>query len=93
MQSLPLDYLITEIEIRSAVQKLNNNKSPFSNRIQNEIIKTSLNEMMPVYHKLFNTILYLGVMPKNWCGGLITPVLSRDRSAFPVAWENCSVLF
>ena len=25
MQSLPLDYLITEIEIRSAVQKLNNN--------------------------------------------------------------------
>ena len=26
-QSLPLDYLITEIEIHSAVQKLKNNKS------------------------------------------------------------------
>ena len=46
MQSLPLDYLITEIEIHSTVQKLKNNKSPFSDRIQNEMIKTSLNEMM-----------------------------------------------
>ena len=29
------------------------------------MIKTSLNEMMLVYHKLFNTILNLGVMPKK----------------------------
>ena len=35
MQSLPLDSLITEIEIRTAVKKLKNKKSPFSDRTQN----------------------------------------------------------
>ena len=91
MQSLPLDYLITEIEIHSAVQKLKNNKSPFSDRIQNEMIKTSLNEMMPVYHKLFNIILYLGVMPKNWCGGLITPVFKSDNRSDPSNYRGICV--
>ena len=91
MQSLPLDYLITEIKIRSAVQKLKNNKSPFLDRIQNEMIKTSLNEMMPVYHKLFNTILYLGVMPKNWCGGLITPVFKSGNRSDPSNYRGICV--
>ena len=38
-----LDYLITELEIRTAAKKLKNNKSPFSDKIKNEMIKSSLN--------------------------------------------------
>ena len=49
-----LDYLITELEIRTAAKKLKNNKSPFSDKIKNEIIKSSLKQLMPVYFKLFN---------------------------------------
>ena len=40
MQPRPgLDYPITEIEIRTAVKKLKNNKSPYSDKIRNEMIK------------------------------------------------------
>ena len=39
------------------------------------MIKASLNEMMPVYHKLFNIVLNGGSMPLMWCSGLITPIL------------------
>ena len=46
MQSHPLDFFITEAEIRTAVKKLKNNKSPYSDKIRNEMIKTSLNEMI-----------------------------------------------
>ena len=27
---------------------------------------------MPVYEKLFNSILNQGTLPQTWCGGLIT---------------------
>ena len=75
MQSRPLDYPITELEIRTAVKKMKINKSPYSDKIRMEMIKASLNEMMPVYHKLFNIVLNGGSMPLMWCSGLITPIL------------------
>ena len=50
-----------ESEIRTAVGKLKNNKSSFSDKIKNEMIKSSLNELMPVYLKLFNTVLDLTI--------------------------------
>ena len=75
MQSRPLDYPITELEIRTAVKKMKINKSPYSDKIRMEMIKASLNEMMPVYHKLFNNVLNGGSMPLMWCSGLITPIL------------------
>jgi len=53
-----LDYLITELEIHTAAKKLKNNKSPFSDKIKNEMIKSSLNQLMPVYLKLFNAVDY-----------------------------------
>ena len=48
MQSRLLDYPITELEIRTAVKKLKNNRTPYSDKIRNETIKASLNETMPV---------------------------------------------
>ena len=40
-QFRPLDYLITENEIRKAAKKLKNNKSSYSDKIKNEMIKAS----------------------------------------------------
>ena len=45
-----LDHAITEQEIRQAVKKLKNKKSPFLDKIRNE--KASLESLMPVYIKL-----------------------------------------
>ena len=50
--SRPLDFMITEREIRKAAEKLKNNKSPFSDKIRNEMIKASIDTLMPVYEKL-----------------------------------------
>ena len=47
-QSRRLDYLITENEIRTAVKKLKNIKSPFLDKIKNKMINDSLNDMLPV---------------------------------------------
>ena len=82
-----LDYLITELEIRTAAKKLKNNKSPFSDKIKNEIIKSSLKQLLPVYFKLFNAVLSSGTtMPQTWCGGLITPIFKSGTKNDP---SNC----
>ena len=39
------------------------------------MIKASLPMMLPIYHKLFNTILSLGTVPNIWCNG-ITPIFT-----------------
>ena len=57
--------MITEREIREAAEKLKNNRSPFSDKIRNEMIKASIDTLMPVYEKLFNSILNQGIMPSN----------------------------
>ena len=59
MQSRPLDYPITELEIQIAVKKLKNNKSPYSDKIRNEMIKVILNGMMPVFIN-FLTMFLMG---------------------------------
>ena len=73
-QPCPLDYTSTDDEIRAAANKLKNKRSPFSDKIKNEMIKASINDMLPVYYKLFNLILYSGTMPSStWCDGLAWP--------------------
>ena len=48
------------------------------------MIKSSLNELMPIYLRLFNALLKLGIMPQTWCDGLITSICKSgtksDRS-------------
>ena len=76
-----LDHEITEQEIRQAVKKLKDKISAFVDKIRNEMIKASLESLMPVFIKLFNLILRSGKMPDIWCQGLITPIYkSGDRN-------------
>ena len=80
-QMASLDYFITENEIVTAAKRMKNNKSSFSDKIKTEMIKASRQDMMPVYLKLFNSILISGKMPETCCRGLITPIYkSGDRS-------------
>ena len=52
--SRPLDFSLTESEIRKAAIKLKNKKSPFSDKITNEMLKAGLDNLMSVYEKLLN---------------------------------------
>ena len=60
-----------------AAKRMKNNKSSFSDKIKNEMIKASLQDMMPVYLKLFNSILISGKMHETWCRGLITRIYNQ----------------
>ena len=52
------------------------------------MIKASLNEMMPVYHKLFNIVLNGGSMPLMWCSGLITPIFKSGVRNDPTNYRG-----
>ena len=83
-----LDHTITEQEIRQAVKKLKNEKSPFVDKIRNEMIKASLESLMPVYIKLFNIFLQSGKMPDIWCQGLITPIYKSGDKSEPTNYRG-----
>ena len=55
-----LDYQITEQEIYKAVEKLKNKKSPFVDKIRNEMIKLSLELLMPIYINFLMQFYNLG---------------------------------
>ena len=82
--------MITEREIGKASEKLKN-KSPFSVKIRNEMIKASIDTLMPVYEKLFNSILNQGTMPQTWCGGLITPIYKLGARSDPANYRGICV--
>ena len=86
-----LDHTITEQEIRQAVKKLKNEKSPFLDKIRNEMIKASLESLMPVYIKLFNLILQSGKMPDIWCQGLITLSYKSGDKGDPTNYRGICV--
>ena len=44
--------------------------------------------LLPVHHKLFNTVLNLGTAPKNWCIGLITPIFKSGVRNDPSNYRN-----
>ena len=90
-ESLPLDYPINENEIRKAAKKSKNNKSPFSDKIRNEMMKASIDTLIPVYYKLFNSILRVGTMPRTRCGGLITPLYKADGQSDPANYRGICV--
>ena len=95
--SRPLDFLITEREIRKAAEKLKNNKSPFSDKIRNEMMKASIDTLMPVYENYLIQFLSKGPCHRLGVVVLLLPFINRADEAIrqttwvsvsPAAWEN-----
>ena len=47
--------------------------------------------LLPVHHKLFNTVLNLGTVPKNWCNSLITPIFKSGVRNDPSNYRGICV--
>ena len=47
--------------------------------------------LLPVYHKLFNTILTLGTVPNIWCNGTITPIFKSGARNDPSNYRRICV--
>ena len=76
---------------RQAAKRLKNKKSPFVDKIRNEMIKASLEPLMAVYVKLFDLILQSGKMPDVWCQGLITPIYKSGDKSDPTNYRGICV--
>ena len=55
------------------------------------MIKASVDTLMPVYEKLFNSTLNQGTMPQTWCGGLITPIYKSGGRSDPANYRGICV--
>ena len=69
-----LDAVITNSEILKAVSSLKNKKASGHDGITNEIIKTSMPELVQCYKHLFNLILVNGQFPDCLRNNLIKPL-------------------
>ena len=55
------------------------------------MIKSSLNELMPVYLQLFNKAFSSGTRPQNWCDGLITPIFKTGSKTDPSNYRGICI--
>ena len=76
-----INLSITTEEITEAVAALQNNKSPGSDQILNEHIKSTLSSLLPIYLKLFNIIFDDSIFPESWVLGNIIPIYKNKGKA------------
>ena len=79
-----LNAEITADEIHLRVIDLKNGKACGTDKILNEFIKSTFNEMKAIYVALFNKVLNTGQIPESWTIGMILPLYKNkgDRGDF-----------
>ena len=75
-----LNCPITEDEIQKVVSSLKNNKASGSDNILNEYIKNTIDDLMPIYVRLFNIILDTGIIPESWSVGVMITIFENKGS-------------
>ena len=94
-QNYNLNLYIQKDEIIKCIQKLKNNNSGGEDAIINEYIKTTSNQFIEIYEKLFNLIFDTGFIPESWVVGNIIPIYknkgdSNDPKNFrPITLVSC----
>ena len=61
-------------EVYKSVNQQKNGKACGQDKIINEFIKYSNGEMIRLFTKFFNLVLYKGCTPQDWSIGLIKPI-------------------
>ena len=86
-----LDTEITEQEIIKTAMKLKLKKAAYSDKIKNEMIKSSADILTQGFVKLFNIILNSGKFPELWCEGLITSIYKSGNKLDPNNYRGICV--
>ena len=86
-----LDTEITEQEIIKTAMKLKLKKAAYSDKINNEMIKSSADIQTQGFVKLFNIILNSGKFPELWCEGLITSIFKSGNKLDPNNYRGICV--
>jgi hypothetical protein len=70
------------IEIFKCIKNLKNNRACGDDCIINEYIKSTSNQFIELYEKLFNLIFKSGVIPEMWVSGTIKPFYKNKGDKF-----------
>ena len=71
--------------------KLKLKKAAYSDKIKNEMIKSSADILTQGFVKLFNIILNSGKFPELWCEGLITSIFKSGNKLDPNNYRGICV--
>ncbi len=72
---------VTITEVKCIVSRLKNNKACGIDSIVNEYLKHCPEEILVIIVKLFNVVLRSGIVPTDWCVGMIKPLYKKKGSA------------
>ena len=75
-----LDGSITDDEIKRAINNFKNGKASGDGGVLNEYLKSTLNELMPIYMKLFSIIFDSNKIPENWNSGIVIAIFKNKGS-------------
>lgn len=77
-----LDDEISKEEILKCVKSLKNDKACADDFIINEYIKSTCNQLLDIYVKLFNIIFKCGLIPESWILGTIKPFYKNKGNKY-----------
>ena len=77
-QEINKDFTLEELN--KNIKRLNNNKSEGVDLIKNEYLKNCPQNVVELAVSLFNVILKTGIVPQEWCIGLIIPIYKKKGS-------------
>jgi exonuclease III len=86
-----LCYKIDYKEVQNACKSLRNQKAAGVDGLISEMIKASLDKMLPSLTKLFNKILTTSQYPACWLTGCITPIFKADDPLNPKNYRGITV--
>ena len=71
---------------------MQNNKASGIDNIINEYLKNCPDSVILLIIKLFNLILKTGIIPSDWCKGLIQPIFKNKGSINAVNYRGITLL-
>ena len=74
------DTNFTPTEMKSALRKLKNGKTPGPDKITNEMMKNLCDKSLSILLKFINRTWKEGKLPSAWLTAIIRPILKKDKS-------------
>ena len=74
-----------------AAKNIKNKKAAHTDKINNEMLKHSVDILANGFIKLFNTIMNTRHFPNSWCEGLISPIFKSGNQQDPNNYRGICV--
>ena len=87
-----LERPISNEEIISSIKSIHMNRSPGPDDICIEMLKFTLNEIVPFFNILFNEIYDKGELHPNWCENIICPIYKSGPQKDPANFRSISLI-